>query len=164
MRFDGNLYKWDDARGFGFIKPRDGGQDIFVHISAFPRDGQRPRLDESLSFEFEAGVDGRKRAVGILRPRRARSVPVHRTPVTRSRSTRRGLGVILMLLVACALGAYGYAEHWRRSADRSSIGPQGILASPDASRLPDTSPAFKCDGRTHCSQMTSSGLRYRILL
>jgi len=48
MRFEGTLSKWNDDRGFGFITPTQGGQEIFVHISKFPKDGIRPKLGETL--------------------------------------------------------------------------------------------------------------------
>lgn len=63
MRIDGTLAKWNDDRGFGFIAPVQGGPEVFAHISAFPRDGRRPRLGEPLSFEIEIDKDGRKRAM-----------------------------------------------------------------------------------------------------
>ena len=44
MRFDGKLKSWNDDRGFGFIEPLQGGQEIFVHIKSF-----RPALDDRLS-------------------------------------------------------------------------------------------------------------------
>jgi len=38
--------KWFDAgRGFGFIKPEDGGTDVFVHISALERAGMSALKD-----------------------------------------------------------------------------------------------------------------------
>ncbi len=52
MRVEGVLSKWNDERGFGFIAPDRGGSEVFVHISAFPRNGQRPRSGERLSFEI----------------------------------------------------------------------------------------------------------------
>lgn len=30
----GQLVRWNDERGFGFVKPEDGGEDLFAHISS----------------------------------------------------------------------------------------------------------------------------------
>ena len=67
MRTHGTLTKWNDDRGFGFIAPAQGGEEIFVHVSAFPR-GERPRLGELISFETEVNPDGKLRAVRVMRP------------------------------------------------------------------------------------------------
>lgn len=53
MRYQGKLKKWNAERGFGFIVADDGGQDIFVHVSAFPRDGTPPTEGELLSHEVQ---------------------------------------------------------------------------------------------------------------
>jgi cold shock CspA family protein len=58
MRIKGTLAKWNDDRGFGFITPTQGGAEVFAHVSAFPRGGQRPRLGERLTFEIGVGKDG----------------------------------------------------------------------------------------------------------
>jgi hypothetical protein len=36
MRFEGSVKSWNDERGFGFIEPLQGGQEIFLPITAFP--------------------------------------------------------------------------------------------------------------------------------
>ena len=47
--------KWFNAeKGFGFITPADGGQDLFVHFSAIQSNGYRS-LEEGQSVEFELG-------------------------------------------------------------------------------------------------------------
>ena len=77
MRYDGSLKKWNGERGFGFILADDGRQELFVHISAFARDGQLHTVGERLSFDVEPDRDGKKRAVRVLRA--GGSVPAART-------------------------------------------------------------------------------------
>ena len=68
MRMHGTLCKWNDDRGFGFIAPSQGNEELFVHVSAFPSDGIRPRLNEVISFEIEDGGNGKKRARKLSLP------------------------------------------------------------------------------------------------
>lgn len=51
--------KWfNDQKGFGFISPDDGGDDLFVHHSNIDADGFRS-LQEGQKVEYTAG-QGRK--------------------------------------------------------------------------------------------------------
>jgi uncharacterized membrane protein YsdA (DUF1294 family)/cold shock CspA family protein len=66
MRFDGILKSWNEERGFGFIAPLQGGDDIFVHVKALPaRSARPPALNQALSFELEHDPRGRKRARNV---------------------------------------------------------------------------------------------------
>lgn len=52
--------KWfNDQKGYGFIKPDEGGQDIFVHISAVERSGLRS-LQEDQAISYELHTDERR--------------------------------------------------------------------------------------------------------
>jgi uncharacterized membrane protein YsdA (DUF1294 family)/cold shock CspA family protein len=73
MRFEGLLKTWNDDRGFGFIEPLKGGQEIFVHIKSFPPGTGRPVQNQKLSFEVEQSSDGKKRAKNVLLARPPRS-------------------------------------------------------------------------------------------
>jgi cold shock protein len=52
--------KWfNDAKGFGFIEPADGGADVFAHFSAVQMDGFRTLKQGSLvSYELTQGPKG----------------------------------------------------------------------------------------------------------
>lgn len=65
MRFEGTLKSWNDDRGFGFVEPTQGGQEIFVHIKSFPSGTGRPSIGLPLSFEVELGPQGKKRAKAV---------------------------------------------------------------------------------------------------
>lgn len=72
MRFEGLLKTWNDERGFGFIQPTNGGQEVFVHIKSFPTGYGRPALNLNVTFEVEQTADGKKRAKNVLLVRPAR--------------------------------------------------------------------------------------------
>ncbi len=46
----GKLITWKDERGFGFIKPAQGQQDIFIHISAIKERTRRPKVGDTICY------------------------------------------------------------------------------------------------------------------
>ncbi len=52
--------KWFNAsKGFGFITPEDGGEDLFVHHSGIKQDGGYATLNDGQEVEYEVG-EGQK--------------------------------------------------------------------------------------------------------
>jgi len=163
MRFEGTLTQWNDERGFGFILPTEGGQTLFAHISAFPRDGLRPQLHERLSFEVTLGQGGKKQAVAIQRSGTAMASVPGRQRVASSQTHGGSSGVlgklVALLLVGAVLAAgyWKYESHQRQPREAAEAhGPENGAAPVNPS-APSTlaSSNFRCDGRQHCSQMTS---------
>ena len=61
--------KWfNPQKGFGFIQPDDGSQDVFVHISAVERAGMQDlREGDKISFELTADRRTGKKAADQLK-------------------------------------------------------------------------------------------------
>ncbi len=62
----GTVKFFNTTKGFGFITPDDGSKDAFVHISAVERAGMSTLNEgQKVTYELEAGRDGRKSAVNL---------------------------------------------------------------------------------------------------
>ena len=57
--FVGTVKWFNDAKGFGFIEPEEGGPDVFAHFSAIEMEGFRTLKQVSkVSFELVQGPKG----------------------------------------------------------------------------------------------------------
>lgn len=159
MRYQGRLRKWNAERGYGFILASDRGQDIFVHISAFSRDARTPMEGDELTFEVEPDGKGKKHAVRVQRvgapavtkspPARSSTRPLSRAPQTSSLASK-----VIGLAMLAALGLYGYSRYDKQVEQIKAVkwAPESAARVAPAQNAPG---AFNCDGRKHCSQMTS---------
>lgn len=156
MRIDGTLTKWNDDRGFGFITPAQGGLEIFAHISAFPKDGQRPHPGDRVTFEIGTGKDGKKQARNILCPARKTETPYRLSMPARRDDSPGLLRRLVPLLLVVGLGAFAYTKYTDDSISQAADGAASLSAGDVPSGVAAAgTPSFRCDGRTHCSQMTS---------
>ncbi|WP_256936984.1 cold shock domain-containing protein, partial [Vibrio parahaemolyticus] len=48
----GEIVRWVDERGFGFINSNELDGDIFVHVSKFKKGYRRPRIGDQVEFQL----------------------------------------------------------------------------------------------------------------
>jgi CspA family cold shock protein len=68
MAMGGTVKFFNSERGYGFIKPDDGGRDVFVHITAVERAGLKSLNEgQRISFDVEPDKKGKgPKAVNLV--------------------------------------------------------------------------------------------------
>jgi uncharacterized membrane protein YsdA (DUF1294 family)/cold shock CspA family protein len=83
----GTIKAWNDARGFGFVRPDGGGEDVFLHIKALPPQSPRPQIGARVRYERVLSADRKPRAAGA-RLLAAQEGPRARAPAQPPHATR----------------------------------------------------------------------------
>ncbi len=67
----GTVVRFDRRRGYGFVAPEDGGEDVFVHQNNISMEGFRYlQVGEKVNYELEVGEKGMKAvSVALVEPR-----------------------------------------------------------------------------------------------
>ena len=65
MLIKGRITHWNDLRGFGFLSPLEGGERVFVHVSAFPTGARRPAAGDFVSYRLGNDERGRQCATRV---------------------------------------------------------------------------------------------------
>lgn len=156
MRFEGNIKSWNDAKGFGFLAPTQGGQDIFIHVSSLPRGTGTARVGQAFTFEVELNRDGKKRAVKVAHVGQPLPAPNRARSGQSSRASPFASVVGVLLVAVLAVAMYGKVSGFFARA--SGAGPaqaQSVEQPAQIETAASVPPSFRCDGRVYCSQMTS---------
>lgn len=103
----GKITTWKDDRGFGFIKPDDGGQDVFLHIRALKGAARRPRVGDTILYQPVAESTGKIRAAKASIPGVA-----HRPWPAKVKSSQDNLfgavvGIVILAIVALSSMQFG---------------------------------------------------------
>lgn len=153
----GQLKSWKDDKGFGFIQSNELKQDTFIHISTLKAMSRNPKVGDFIYFDVEKQANGKSRAVNCrIEGVAAKTVQRYKPRVHKNTSTPKSK--VVLILAVIAIGAFGYQ---RLGLSTATTPAQHIpnTTTPSDSLLnrafSDTNSQFSCDGRQHCSQMTS---------
>lgn len=109
---EGTLKTWNDERGFGFIEPVHGGQEIFVHIKAFSTRSVRPTVGQRVRFAVEVTGDGKKRAKHVELVRSARPARATRADTPAQWGTASLFAIPAFLIVYALVGVIWKPPAW----------------------------------------------------
>jgi len=146
----GKLKTWNDSKGFGFIQSAEVGTDTFVHISALKGMSRKPKAGDFIYFEIEKQANGKTRAKncrieGVFAlPQKVKKYRVERTTQSKSK--------LVSVLIIIAIGAFAY-QRVNTQVNNAPYNNAAPMVNPQILSSPNIQ--FSCDGRQHCSQMTS---------
>lgn len=172
----GKLVRWNDDKGFGFIKV-DSGKDVFIHISALGHMIRRPMVGDVIFFQEETDDAGKSKAInarieGVPRIEKLREplflVPLKTEniaktniqataskpmrpnyPKPRHENNHRGISSMIASLIIIALAVFAYETFSIK--DHADNYQKSLLQ--DTHESPKSQ--FQCTGKTHCSEMSS---------
>lgn len=116
--FRGRLERWNDGKGFGFIRPEQGQKDIFIHISAFQKSKRRPLVGDLIDYRTNTDQQGRIMAVN------AQIVGDHLAVIRNERESRNSIGlgpwawIVGILLTLSIAGAYFFFNRYGQNDAR----------------------------------------------
>lgn len=185
MRTQGSLIKWNADRGFGFIRTRDSGIEVFVHVSEFPRSGRTPQIGDILHFEITTDPEGRKRAKAVafdtpasspeLTLARIERTPAARMPAAsdphghrqdprrdahaqrphREKPRRESSGLGSKVVVGTLLLGGAVFAYQKFASLQTPPVDMPQIQNAQTTAAPVAANNYVCDGRQHCSQMRS---------
>ncbi|MBE0435807.1 MAG: excalibur calcium-binding domain-containing protein [Methylomicrobium sp.] len=172
----GTLVRWIDDKGYGFIKQDNGEPDIFIHISALKGMSRKPIIGDVIHYQIGFDKSGKTRAIDakiegvsqaltlaafeerkISKPSSARVKP-HRTPANFSKPQKRFNPFPILIVIGIA--AVAYKESSKRHdfsmpAEDLPIEYEYLENEPIDHQPKVKTQRFQCQGKEHCSQMTS---------
>lgn len=169
----GKLARWFDDKGFGFIKPENGKRDIFIHISALNNMSRYPIVGDVIYYQVSVDTNGKNRAVnakieGVLtvnenpaswslaplvnnadnKRTAPEKVNYSRKFIQKTNRPQKSSNLIpVLFLIGIAIFIY-------RQVSKEKVFVKNVeLVSPKIEKIEQR---YQCQGKTWCSQMTSS--------
>ena len=152
----GKLIKWNDKKGFGFIKPELGGRDIFIHISSLKKIPRKPMIGDIIFYEIHSDNNGKQRAVNSringleTVHKKLRTKSSHVLSKTNKKSKTSSL--IFSVLIIVFLGSYVFSFLSKPKVyDEETFHDESTRYI----EIDSYAEEYTCSGKTYCSEMNS---------
>jgi len=165
----GTLVRWIDEKGFGFIKPENGKDDVFIHISALKGISRKPIIGDLIHYQISSDSNGKTRAVNAKiegleqvltldplkhkqKQKRDRPTPLSKRSYKKQTKTKKPLKrfnfLSILMVIGIAIFIYSKVSKEKISVDKIQV---PIFK---AQRLKQEE-QFQCEGKIWCSDMSS---------
>ncbi|GAB6906641.1 putative cold shock domain family protein [Desulfosarcina cetonica] len=150
MEFKGTLVRWNEDRGFGFIKSDSFNKDVFIHISALKRMSRKPRIQDIIYFEISTNREGKRKAVNA----RIEGVSIKIDKFNHRNENSFKFKLLFIILIIFALSALFF---FKAPMIKSMIKPMvsTIMETVEQISMEEELTGFSCQGKQYCSEMTS---------
>ena len=166
----GLLKSWKTDKGFGFIKSDTLEHDTFIHISALKHMSRKPKVGDTIYFEVATQPDGKTKAINcriegvaeLKAPYQKHTQQPYR--IAKSNFASSFLGKVASIALIAALCFYAINKYNAHSSSQTPIITNDLVTNDDLATfdekhpkvvIPKSTQNFTCDGKQHCSQMTS---------
>lgn len=151
MQNRGILTKWNDDRGFGFIKHSET-EMVFLHISAVQLMPRRPKEGDVLFYDLIQDSSGKKKAACVTIE--GLQKVGYRTKNAKSKRPSEFNFIFITFIVVFAISVYYVKTHYFSYSEPNR--PETLfLENMQSTEIKKAKNNFSCQGKTHCSQMTS---------
>jgi len=104
----GVLKTWKEDRGFGFIKPDDGGKDIFIHISALNGVSRRPTTGDVIYYQIAKDNRGKYKAINAQIEGVSLTEDMAKDLLQTSSSKKGIIAIAVVLIIIIAVAVFIY--------------------------------------------------------
>lgn len=153
MKNTGILEKWNDDRGFGFIRHSES-EMLFVHISAVQQMPHRPKEGDVLLYEIVQDSSGKKRAACVSIQGLQKIDRLTKSPTAKRSLKFKFKSIVFGCVAILAVLNYYFKFHSVGYVQYPTNG-NSVLENFKNTDINSSDSHFSCQGKTYCSQMTS---------
>ena len=152
MQNRGLLTKWNDDRGFGFIKHSET-ETIFLHISAVKMMPRRPKEGDFLFYDIVIDSSNKKKAACVtIEGLQKNSISMPRVS-KKNKSSKPNYSYVTLIIILAVL-FFSFRHHFF-SLSKSSTSKITTSENIQGTEIKSSESKFTCEGKTYCSEMTS---------